>query len=530
MLSLVTIAGGMGTGKSRTLTEVPRLLKTFFPKYFKKHQLIVVSVSFENGTPVLPEDIDSHSAVVGSVAVRMMWQLKGQGGSKEKTFHEFTSTWRGTTIGTVAQKIHDAAGNNPLILLLVDGVHNVGSERDAYQNSNMRIILHTLSSVMLSDTYNLFPVASATVSEPVRKAMAASATVSGVLMHPPKLFRMPEGITQNAETVMSLTLGHPRAVEAVADVKKPHCSFKKLCEYAATNLSVRYRMIAPDVNVPHLLNMCFKNLSDEEALELDPVIASGLMTLNNWRLEIAPLWLALQRNLGSATLRDWDWSASVENQGYEKFAAQILAIRSHVRPKGATCLNDMHYGADWVGKGYMKCTNRPLTVIESSRRITSASEKKAAAIGAKNGNWSINTSSGSRELTTDVCVINGKGAPSADVFYRLSEDQTLSVSCKLQEHAGDVKRLSRDELRKNTSASVSPRDVHLVFTNKTLPKDWLGILRKCNPEATFGAVHSGNFKSYFGPFGPFWTAHTNLPTSTLLRHRAFMPRRLCRFL
>ena len=76
---------------------------------------------------------------------------------------------------------------------------------------------------------------------------------------------------------------------------------------------------------------------------------------------------------------------------------------------------------------------------------------------------------------------------------------------ELQERAGDVKTLSEDELRKNTSASVSPRDVHLVFTNKTLPQDWKGILRECNPEATFGAVHGGNFKSYFGPFAPFWT-------------------------
>ena len=116
---------------------------------------------------------------------------------------------------------------------------------------------------------------------------------------PPKLSRMPKGITQDAETVMSLTLGHPRAVEAVADVKKPHCSLKELCEYAAPNLSVRYRMTTPDVEVPHLLNMCFKELSVAEARKLDPVIASGLMTLNNWRLEIAPLWLVLQRNLGS---------------------------------------------------------------------------------------------------------------------------------------------------------------------------------------------------------------------------------------
>ena len=286
-------------------------------------------------------------------------------------------------------------------------------------------------------------------------------------------------------------------------------------------------MTTPDVEVPHLLNMCFKKLSKAEALKLDPVIASGLMTLNNQRLEIAPLWLALQKYLESSTLKDWDWSASVENQGYEKFVAQHLAIRSHVLRKGATCLNNMHYGADWVGNGDMKCTNRPLTVIKSSRRITSASEKKAASIGAKNGNWSINTRSGGiREFTTDVCVLNRKGAPSADVFYRLSKGQTLSVSCKLQEHAGDVKTLSEDELRKNTSASVSPRDVHLVFTNKTLPQDWKGILRECNPEATFGAVHSGNFKSYFGPFALF----SNLPTSTLLRHRAFMPRRLCRFL
>ena len=313
------------------------------------------------------------------------------------------STWRGTSIEEVTREIHKTAGNNPLILLLVDGVHNMGLERGTYRKSPMVWILHALSRSMLSDVYNLFPVVSATVSVPLREAMAYSATVSGALMHPPKLSRMPEGITQDAETVMSLTLGHPRAVEAVADVKKPRCSLKELCEYAAPNLSVRYRMTTPDVEVPHLLNMCFKELSVAEARKLDPVIASGLMTLNNWRLEIAPLWLVLQRNLGSPTLEDWDWSASVENQGYQKFVAQHLAIRSHVLPKGATCLYDMHYGVDWAGYGDMKCTNRPLTVIESSRRITSASKKKAAAIGAKKGNWSINTSSGSKELTTDVC-------------------------------------------------------------------------------------------------------------------------------
>ena len=529
LISLLTVAGGMGTGKSRTLTELPRLLKEFFPEYFEEHRLIVVNVSYEGGTAVREDELEEDAGT--SVGVRMLWQLYGEAARSGLNFDGFITSWK-ASVHDVASEIHKTAGNNPLILLLVDGIHNIDQEVDAYPKSRMQTVLHTLSSAMLSDEYNLFPVVSATVSGPVREAMKNSATVSGVLMHPPRLRRMPEGINQDAETVMSLTLGHPRAIEAVAEVEKFHCSFKDLCLFACDKLSVRYRMSRAEITVPHLLSMCFKKLSEEEERDLDSEVSYGLMTLNDRRLEIAPLWLALQSILQSSTLKDWDWTASVENQAFKKFVAQHLAIRSHVLPAGETCLNDMHYGVDWVSNGDMKYTNTPLEVVESSKKITSASNAKAGLIGGENGNWSINT--GRRyvgSLTTNMCVVNGKGAQSADVFYRLGEDQTLSVSCKLQKSAGPVETLSTAELKKNTPASVSPRDVHLIITNKKLPATWKETLTACNPEATYGVVHSGNYKSYFGPFAPFWTAHTGgLPTNTLLRHRAFMVRRLCRVL
>ena len=508
--SLPIFASGMGTGKSRTLTEVPRLFKKWFPNV--KDWLIVVNVSLEN------DSVKDAS----SIAVRMMWQLKGQVGN----FDEFMKDWRGIEVENVAEAICNTAKKDSLILLLVDGVHNIDLEEGSYQESNMKTLLDTLSSAMRSKDYKLFPVVSATVSHAVREAMKDSLTTfNGVLMHPPRLTKMPRGIQQHADRAMSLTLGHPRAMEAIANIKESRCSFKDLCDLTKFSLAARYGMKTPDPKFRILLGKCFKALTKEEISDLDPTMASGFMTVSRRKdsegvlenfLEIAPLWLAIQKSLGSTILRNWDCAPSMNAQDFEVFVSQFLSIRSEVLSQDEMPLGDIHFGIDWDSDiEDLKFFNRALYVAQSTHQISSASEWKAAKINECAGKWTINDG---KVRITNECVLNAKGASSADLFYRISEENTFSVSCKLQEKEGNVLTLNEKKLEKNTLNSVSSGDIHVIMTNKVVTEGWKHVLQCCLPpectNVTFGVVDGINFKKYFGPFAPFWTAHMNPDTNS----------------
>ena len=520
------IASGIGDGKSRALTEIPRLLQ----EKYSITEFTTFCVSFENGTSCSTLTPEEH------IPIRILHHLAGRGG-----FNDFAreNSKKGISLQSILEVIDQMKLLKPNVLLMVDGIHNIG-KTSSETDDPMRILLREVIVGYVHSPHFIFPVCSCTASIDVLSALQDS-TTQKFWIPLPMMFVIPKvngkqiDVTEKQFRVMG---GHGRSLEILQEIKEKNLEqplddnqlfieVKNIMINRKSGFSTLYS----DDEITALLRGSFCHTSynpmnvnsnvkaNKESKHISKYLKHGLLTVaDDGRLRVAPIWLLLNtKQEDGHILQAWSGPVPVSSEEWEKFGAWFRMFLSKVHPQGETSLADFHKGMLWAEN--FECPNfENITVqgvIKSKGQISTKSEHKAGPIRNNNdgvrtgqeGNWIISTGAVTKKPISDwkTVVQNADNAPAGDVFLSLKsgdsifnevQQQKLYTKTQITKGEGPFLNFVNDELNK----SVGDNDVMLFMTTGSFPQNWQETLSG----KRVGVVHKDNFHEYFGPFAPFW--------------------------
>ena len=561
---MLVVASGMGDGKSRLLHElvglwsplwrdeiVPKGLTKGLTDNAKKRfeftdkekkalfNVVELRVNFENGTClrrdeiVATEDPKERKECVNKILLdRLLYPMLGSEKTKTdfETFQK-NSNWDFTCdnlVTDVQQLFSEGNTKNVLVVLLIDGIHNldeVGSKSYTYDESMQRVLLEVVSGLITRVPYR-FVACSSTMPLSVEDAMTVSGMVTKTVVSPPVLTKLPteidnEVVRKYAPQFLTMFGDHPRSMELL--LTNGGTTVKAVFESAVRGLTKRYnRASLLNEELTDLLRQSFSPCTDERRLvgkrSLADVMRGGLMRIREGRLAISPLYLMMLEQAATDAakqdnpLHGWQPFGHESDGGFEKYVAWVRCLRSRVFTE-KVALETLHHGMIWLS-GVPKITvqSTPLALHEAVNQVSTASEKKActSARSEKAGNWLVAVKDGPKGGIDPLssCIVNAKTAPAGDVFCSVETATKPAVRFNEVYQAkawlGGESLLKPSEVLKHADVSASKDDVYVLVTRKKVASDSLKALKDRETGVVKG-VHVGvvcneNFNEYFGPF------------------------------
>ena len=212
-MTQVILASGPGTGKSKALTELGK----HFAELRDGQIRIVLRVTFENGTNLVPAEVNSGKAIMDRVYHHLLF-----GNRSAKLFHDWVKCSGGSK--ETFDEMLDAVAklykcDSVECILLLDGVHNLGGGYGT--DGEPSAVLHDflkawLCATVLCSRHHIFPVCAMTSYAAAMKILVGS-TTRHEYFFAPRLQSLPEGFpdeySKEAEPYFWMTDGHGRVLE-----------------------------------------------------------------------------------------------------------------------------------------------------------------------------------------------------------------------------------------------------------------------------------------------------------------------------
>ena len=536
---LFLVFSGPGCGKSRLLDELPELAKESAKSVPELRDLLdeafVFKITFENGMRYLNNEGVSSDEILGT---RMMWQL-----SPMKTFDEFLDRKRKYSMRQALNAIPRDRTKPSAIFLLIDGLQMVPHTSGSSETVFAEIIKSVCNKINDSGRdFFIVGAVSATVSEPVRQ----------VLHHSPQrrvnLVPGPldgHAIMKSSNMLVQMLVddmgGHGRALEMLVDSLQPlqkegqdqdSFSLAELASSLRRNFRERYPSLFElgDDLLPLVestfARRSFSSLQSSVSpkFTVEDALTLGLIRWNpetqTLEMPFILLWLLTTGTPTAPPLlrqlaHDNVSSGIVKRTGLEgwgswqDFVAKFQSLKSKVFDGKEMTLAELHAGAklsDSAAKSFIRVKKQD--VVWTKKRYPSRSDRGQEGIVEM-----IEHEQGEAPFkTSDILVVNGPGAPAADIFSRVHlRDPDASVEDREGVWVNETfacrhwqkETLSQSDYENEREKAAGSEDVFMMFV--TGDSDDVDLESKKKVPAHHhhlrnGLVGSKNFSAYFGPF------------------------------
>ncbi|RHZ69343.1 hypothetical protein Glove_284g6 [Diversispora epigaea] len=526
---------GPGIGKSRNATELHHTTVKCASKDSELRNRLenawVFNVSYENGNSLRMSEQDTYLAI----GTRMLLQLT----SGERTLdniignYEPPSPW--DVLALIAKyenkKLEDAT-----VILVVDGLHNIMSDRNdgLNKNSSFYETLINIGDLSLWKTF-VISCCTATTVEPIENFIAESTRKRVFLpvssLKPPTVTH--DGISKDVFDISNPIIrllvsdcgGHGRALEVLQD---------SLLQNGITNFNISDLMGSIRNTLENLYEKAFSYTSDEakqivravlthkrlhlyqpieikSTLTPDKITRTGMFRFEkvgnskNYGFLTMPyiwLWIMVEQFTyrDDPQLQHWRFDDYEEHlskndkslaigycswQNFEHFNASFRCLKSRMLNEGEiTSISEIYHGANLNGDICFK--NHHLQLDTASQQVDTRSTINNSE------QWYIKCEHDTIDVRKCMhCIINEVSAPHGDVFLGLDIPggaNEIHQYKLLNINSTFTQKNYNDERKK----SASKDDYFILITTK----DNLNIELPYNS----GIVYKQNWNTYFGPF------------------------------
>ena len=530
-MTQVILASGPGTGKSKALTELGK----HFAELRDGQIRIVLRVGFENGTGLVPADVNSGKAVMDRVYHHLLF-----GNRSAKPFHDWVESSGGSkeTLDGMLDAVAKLYKRDSVeCILLLDGVHNLGGGYgDAGEPSALLYgFLKTwLCDTVLGSRHHIFPVCAMTSYAAAMKVLHGS-TTRHEYFFAPRLQSLPEGFpdeySKDAELYFWMTDGHGRVLEIILSILQEG----KMKTHARFLTKIRNQLTKHYAGVVETQTGI--DAAMQAAVKREHITAQG--GLGEWSLftlervpgqpettvYAAPTFVWILLNAGrceDSLLSEYDFTSGNTWGNFEGFVAwyRVLLSKVHGVDDEPVSVAEFHRGVDWVkSPGSRKMSTKslaPRLVYPCAKRETTTAvqdEVETTTVGAPE-----NTK------TLGATFLNAEQAPSADVFtgveYTNKHKRAYeTIQCK---YTSKARVLSAAQVETELKKCADPAGVFLLVSNrpwKDTPENVKRLEKACRQYAAVGLVHEENFRDYFLPtFASMWRCIPQQSSPTGMLH------------
>ncbi|KAJ9447996.1 hypothetical protein DIPPA_11749 [Diplonema papillatum] len=528
---IIFVGSGMGSGKSRVLTELSEIVK---PLLDPDSEFIELRVNFENSTGLREGENDANVEKV--VLDRIMLHLIGKNDDVQSIGRAWV--W-GFSLGQLVIEVQEClkegdANKTVFVLVSVDGAHQLdtiaGCYRDEsiysdrqgwYRKSRLRQLFVVIHRAMVSGPHVMCAVSS-TVTLPVLNVVDGSNTMNKRIIQPPAMTSLPSEIEnafvrKHAAAFVSQFGEHPRTMEFLMHTRADDMA--GILQDCATEMNIRYDL-GKDLEVGELNDLLRYSLSaghkaaspvGNKGRVVDDMLGRGLLTLVDTTLRISPVFLySLHLRNRAATQFPvlCGWKPLVNDicaSSFEEFVGFVQCVRSHVF-KDEQLLQQFLHGVRWLTSGNPYVVPAPLAFVKAKHQLHTDSKNRGQTLSKilRLDNPDHLVDSRDKQIPLKGhCVQNAAQASAGDLFFLLDTPTEQKIHVVTQaKHGGQgvgEARLSEDETVKNAPSAAVSGDVYLLVTKKKAPFD--EPLRTAVAEGVHvGVVDSSNFESHFGPF------------------------------
>ena len=335
------VAGGPGTGKSRTLDEIG---KSFMSgKAENETTRVVLAVSFENGTSL----VDGEVALAG-IANRVYYQLS----RTRDPFGQWMSKTQGPkdsiedlldSIKDRLDQLQEGRTHKVECFLLVDAVFNISLSEpfrdDGTPSDQIRDFLRNgITNMALGSKHHIFTVCSLTAASPAALAFKNSPIICKVLT-PSLLTEKPVDMDGFSDKLFAMSGGHGRVVEIIWRVlteKKEgmaHISTNgDILREVRSELCDRYPPQMTEKLADEVMRLAFTRTASNGTYESTGLIA--LEKIEDYFVLVPSLAWVLLNCRHSTILQGYDFGTNLDWTGFEKFVAWHRAALSKAYTPG----------------------------------------------------------------------------------------------------------------------------------------------------------------------------------------------------
>ena len=578
---ILVVCAGMGSGKSRVLTELHNIIQ---PELDGGSILIELRVDFENATRRQEHERSTNnraSVVEKAVLDRIMSHLMRD--RERECFGYFFCKERKwgfnlTGLVTAIQRHLETVEKKKVFVLVTvnggqsmdrecgmysdEGIYDEDDRQRWYRDSAVRALFVVLHDTMMNVPRVMCAVSSSVTLPYQGISHSESQTMRKAFIDPPPLTKLPDEIKnttalKHAEHFVGLLGKHPRTMEFLLDTKET--DMKAIMDHCADDLHERYQynhLRADALN--DLLRYSLSTCSIASAVRspvgrvVDDFQFLGLTTLTDKTLRISPLLMyALKtgrRAPGQISsdeefpiLDDWQpFTNDTCAQEFERLIGYVQCVRSKVFT-GEVPLDEFLHGVRWVTDlpSSMQVKPAPLTLEKAKHKLHTDSKSNGETLsrGIKSKNkkgeegffevedtyWSHDE----KRILKGHCVMNADHASAGDLFFPLDQStasgtkpiHVVTQALHSESGIGDDTLSDKEvkEVKKNAETAAAEGDVYLLVTKKHVNNDTV-LSGAVKSGAHVGVVDATNFDAHFGPFSLKF-----FPPSSLLSSRPVWP-------